>query len=580
LQIDEHLWWVEREQLGPVQRFTEFLEEVVLKEVSGRIVIFIDEIDSTLVLPFTDDFFLAIRALYEGRSSNPENRRLTFVLIGVARPADLIKDRRRRPYNIGRTVDLQDFSAENARTFLPGLEMASTNQPETILERILHWTGGHPYLTQKVCATIVEEGGDGWSDEQVDQLVAHLFFQERLMRVETNLQWISDYIHKCELREGMLQIYQNILSGKQVKDEERSIEKSQLKLSGLVKTMPEGYLQVRNQIYQYVFGPEWVEQMGAERVERFPSGIQWQKMGVPALVVLLVAVLALTIGLWGRWEGTPTPTLGVSPSPTSTQKVTVISTPTPLPPTKTEALTSTSVPVVTPTEMGMPTPTATLTSVPTSTGTPTLTAAHTFTPVPMDTYTLMVPPTPAVPKPGSFITATSAAAIYVGPDTDSEIMGLVGVGESVKVIGRVSWGRWVYVHSDQEGVEGFVWGPYFGWQEKEAWESLPIISTPTPTSTPTFEPLVVLQAGSMAFCTDEGGKMAGVQVFVRGGDGNYTFFWEDREVSTTKLQEAGGYLVFWSWGSFSQVGTVTVVSGDGQRASQGDIWLSEPTCSS
>ena len=99
--MDENAWWQARSEQSPVQRFSDFLREVILEEITDPIVVFVDEIDSTLKLGFTDDFFAAIRAAYNARSNDPAYERLTFVLLGVARPADLIKDRTRTPYNIG-----------------------------------------------------------------------------------------------------------------------------------------------------------------------------------------------------------------------------------------------------------------------------------------------------------------------------------------------------------------------------------------------------------------------------------------------------------------------------------------------
>ncbi|WP_292731365.1 AAA-like domain-containing protein [Nostoc sp. JL31] len=85
-------WWQENEHLGVSQRLTQFFEKVLLAEVEGQVVIFVDEIDSTLSLDFTDDFFIAIRYLYVARATNPEFGRLSFVLMGVATPGDLIRD--------------------------------------------------------------------------------------------------------------------------------------------------------------------------------------------------------------------------------------------------------------------------------------------------------------------------------------------------------------------------------------------------------------------------------------------------------------------------------------------------------
>ncbi|NJN23597.1 MAG: hypothetical protein HC810_03355, partial [Acaryochloridaceae cyanobacterium RL_2_7] len=59
--FDIRAWWREHDMLTPVQRFSNFIDEVLLKEVPQRMVIFIDEIDSVLSLDFpTDDFFAVI----------------------------------------------------------------------------------------------------------------------------------------------------------------------------------------------------------------------------------------------------------------------------------------------------------------------------------------------------------------------------------------------------------------------------------------------------------------------------------------------------------------------------------------
>src|SRR5205823_5672508 len=89
----------------------------------ARLVIFIDEIDAVRSLPFSaDEFFAAIRECYNRRSEDPEYRRLTFCLLGVATPSDLIRDTRTTPFNIGRRIDLNDFTAEEAAILAVGLE--------------------------------------------------------------------------------------------------------------------------------------------------------------------------------------------------------------------------------------------------------------------------------------------------------------------------------------------------------------------------------------------------------------------------------------------------------------------------
>ena len=92
IEIKLRTWWEQRDNLSALQRLMEFFEDVVLTRTDEQVVIFVDEIDTTIALPFTDDFFAAIRACYNARAMQPEYQRLSFVLLGVAGPSDLIKD--------------------------------------------------------------------------------------------------------------------------------------------------------------------------------------------------------------------------------------------------------------------------------------------------------------------------------------------------------------------------------------------------------------------------------------------------------------------------------------------------------
>jgi Tol biopolymer transport system component/tetratricopeptide (TPR) repeat protein len=282
LPLDEVIWWNEHKQLGPLQRFSHFLRQIVLEEIQEPIVVFVDEIDSTLGLPFTDDFFATIRATYNARASDPVYKRLTFVLVGVARPLDLIKTRTRTPYNVGTTIDLRDFTAEEAQVLLTGLETVYQGQAERILERVLYWTDGHPYLTQKVCAEIVAEDRD-WTDGHIDALVERLFLTEG-SRKETNLQFVRDRIRESRERAEMLRLYRKVRANRGVVDEERSHIKSQLKLTGLVKAASSGELTVRNRIYAHVFDQQWIK-------ENMPvSPRQWIAVAAAATAILAILV--------------------------------------------------------------------------------------------------------------------------------------------------------------------------------------------------------------------------------------------------------------------------------------------------
>ena len=122
------------------------------KGTAGRVVIFVDELDVVRSLPFsTDEFFAAIRECYTRRTEDLEFERLTFCLLGVATPSDLIRDTRITPFNIGRRIELNDFTAQEAAPLVSGLKVELSMTAPATLDRILYWTNGHPYLTQRLC---------------------------------------------------------------------------------------------------------------------------------------------------------------------------------------------------------------------------------------------------------------------------------------------------------------------------------------------------------------------------------------------------------------------------------------------
>ncbi|MBD2519852.1 AAA-like domain-containing protein [Nostoc sp. FACHB-973] len=269
LGVNLRSWWRERSHLSPVKRFGDFLATVLLTEVQQPVVIFIDEIDSVLGLDFPiDDFFALIRACYNQRVEEPIYQRLTFTLLGVATPSDLIADKSRTPFNIGRAIDLQGFRLSEALPLLPGLR-STVNQPEMMLRHILEWTNGQPFLTQKLCQLVLNTWQDGtiaipagqeasWLENLVrSRLIDYWELQDE----PEHLRTIAHRLLYDEQRAGrLLGLYQQILDvrGKTVAID-NSPEQTELLLSGLV-VKEEGYLRVRNPIYAEVFNTEWVEQ--------------------------------------------------------------------------------------------------------------------------------------------------------------------------------------------------------------------------------------------------------------------------------------------------------------------------------
>jgi AAA-like domain len=251
-------WWNEHNKLDSVARFKYFMRDVVLVAIKKSVVIFVDEIDTTLKLASSDDFFSVIRSMYNERGHDPIYKRLTFVLLGVAAPTDLIKDHDRTPFNIGRRIVLQELNYADAAPLRRGIEAFCPGQSERILSRIFYWTSGHPYLTQRLCQTIVEKPARMWDADAVDQIVDENFFSKNI-HIDPNIQSIRDYIHESfrDKQQRILVLYNDVINGEDINDDERSSQQIYLKLSGLVR-VENGKLCVYNQIYRRIFNQDWV----------------------------------------------------------------------------------------------------------------------------------------------------------------------------------------------------------------------------------------------------------------------------------------------------------------------------------
>ncbi|MGG6265364.1 AAA-like domain-containing protein [Leptolyngbya sp. AN03gr2] len=249
-------WWQPRSHLSPIKRVAQFLETVLLQRFHQPVVIFIDEIDSLLSLSFpTDDFFALLRSCYEKRSQQSDYQRLSFVLLGVATPSDLIQDRRRTPLNIGHVIQLTGFQLSEVEPLIVGLVPVAPD-PNTLMKTILDWTGGQPFLTQKVCQLVVQsENRSSVEDLIRDRIVQNWESQDEPRHLRT----IRDRILINEqTATRLLELYQQILQSPQGIPGNQSWEHQQLRLSGLAVEQ-QGQLRVYNRIYATVFDLDWIE---------------------------------------------------------------------------------------------------------------------------------------------------------------------------------------------------------------------------------------------------------------------------------------------------------------------------------
>lgn len=264
IQNQRQTWWNERTDVSPINRFNEFIEEVLLQEISENMVICLDEIDHVLSFNFsTDAFFAWIRSCYNQRSFKPIYRRLTFCMLGVATVSSFIRDNTRTPFNIGQKISLSGFNKREAQPLAEGLTGKVPN-PKQLLEEVLEWTGGQPFLTQKICNLIFTSRSELKNPSSENEIDVRDFVRSRIINnwesqdYPPHLSSIRDrLLNNPSTGKRMLKLYQKILQeGEVVYD--ANLDQIQLRLTGLVVEHNQN-LKVYNKIYRNVFNETWVE---------------------------------------------------------------------------------------------------------------------------------------------------------------------------------------------------------------------------------------------------------------------------------------------------------------------------------
>ncbi|MBP0020669.1 MAG: AAA-like domain-containing protein, partial [Cyanobacteria bacterium SBLK] len=210
-------WWRSCDkELSPPQKLDKFIGEILLEKIDKKIVIFIDELDHVLNLDFeTDGFFAWMQSCYNNRDVRSSYKRLTFALLGVASPSELIKDRQLVPFKIGRVIELNGFTLEESLPLARGLQNAAEN-PQIVLKEILNWTGGQPFLTQKLCSLVAQFTPyivRGKESEAIEDIVKTTIIENWEFKDEPrHLRTIRDrLLYQDGQAKKRLELYQDIL---------------------------------------------------------------------------------------------------------------------------------------------------------------------------------------------------------------------------------------------------------------------------------------------------------------------------------------------------------------------------------
>ena len=170
-----------------------------------KLVICLDEIDALTRSAYSDQVFSFIRSVYfSGRSNYSEFSTLTYLLSGVAEPADIIKNKDISPFNIGEKIFLDDFSEPEFREFI---DRAKLRLSEPAIARIHEWVHGYPRMCWDVCSELEERLATGAEIDPlaVDSVIKKLYFSDVDSPPVDNIKRIAE--DNGEVRDSLMAIH-------------------------------------------------------------------------------------------------------------------------------------------------------------------------------------------------------------------------------------------------------------------------------------------------------------------------------------------------------------------------------------
>ena len=282
IRIDLQAWWQDKSFLSNRQRLVEFYSEVILQNISERVVVFIDEIQCIAGLQFADQLLASVRAAHTARATDPEFGRLTFVLLGESDPLSLIDEPELSPFNVTQPVSLSDFSRADLDLFATELGL-SPQDAVVALDRVYYWTGGQPYLTQKLARAISREQLTTDIVDSIDKLATQQLAGRAALHNEPHMSHIHrEIVRDTKRYEALLNLYGRISKGSVVAADLGSALHRRLIAIGLLKIDDESNLVIRNRLYAAVFTTRWAN-------ENLPY--HWRTPAIAAVVVLIIVAI-------------------------------------------------------------------------------------------------------------------------------------------------------------------------------------------------------------------------------------------------------------------------------------------------
>jgi WD40 repeat protein/subtilisin-like proprotein convertase family protein len=302
LKLDAGLgtWWREKSALSRERRLADFFWEIVLTHTTVPVTVFIDDVEQASGLPFAAELFAALRECDLRRDAEPDFKRLTFVLLGVASPRQLTASGNAL-FAAAESIELGDFTPEESYQLALGFggEQALA---QALMDRVCVWTNGHPYLTQKVARGAARKGG---KLEDVERVIREQILVPSALQEEPPVQHARALLTaKTPAARQARRVLRKVARGSRVAPSRDAAVLDVLRLSGVAGVDPSGVLRYRNRIFKELLGARWLK-------TATPDAGLW-RWGAAAAIVAIAA-----LALYGYVEYLPRPYIATLSDPSA-----------------------------------------------------------------------------------------------------------------------------------------------------------------------------------------------------------------------------------------------------------------------
>ena len=230
---------------------------LLLRNVKGKLVIVIDEIDALTSTRYSDQLFAQIRSSYfASRTTYEEYNRLTYILSGVIEPSNIIKDKNKSPFNIGDKIYLDDFTYSE---FLSLTDKINVKLANDAIDQVFCWAKGHPRMSWDIMSELenIALMGTEVNKETVDDVVNKLYLFTFDKAPIDNIRYIVE--SDREVRDAIVTIRYN--KGESINDS----VKSKLYLAGIISSNQIGDVEIKNKIIDMSLSDSWLQNIDIKK---------------------------------------------------------------------------------------------------------------------------------------------------------------------------------------------------------------------------------------------------------------------------------------------------------------------------